>query len=450
MRVVEEFPTEPSADSTNAKHPPRFVLRGVLPGDATALDLDGTRWVLGRGGESDVVLGRARVSRSHAEITRRGPVIAIRDLKSTNGTHVNGESVEHASLGAGSVVRIGEWLGVVEEVAYGMPEWPFGELAPGIWGSALLGQSLRLLKLAAASRLPVLLVGNTGTGKERLARALHHFSGDERPFRAINCAALQPALAEAELFGYRKGSFTGADRSFAGHLRLAEDGILFLDEVADLPASVQAKLLRALDTGEFTPLGEATVARLAARVVAACQQPLSELVARGRFRADLAARLAGVIVEIPELVQRRADIPSLFDRFLCEHSGATAPPVSTRLHEHLCLHDWPGNVRELELLARQLLATHGMEPLLRRSHLPKAMHPLTTDTRIDGASPRSNSADVACLTNALKQVGGNVKVAAKMAGISRQRAYRLIGSRRLTSLVAESRQASDEDDVRDA
>jgi transcriptional regulator with PAS, ATPase and Fis domain len=296
------------------------------------------------------------------------------------------------------------------------------------------------------AKLPVLLVGETGTGKERFARAIHGFAADGRPFHAINCAALPPTLVEAELFGYRKGAFTGADRAYSGQLRAAHGGTLVLDEVTDLPLSLQGTLLRVLDTGELAPLGETSSIRFEAQIVSASQKPLSELVAAGRFRDDLAARLSGLVVRLPPLRERRADIPRLFDVLLRERSGGTSPPVSTRLYESLCLSDWPGNVRELELLARQLLAVRGFEPLLRRSHLPESMlraldgNGASTDA---GSQVDRNQRDLANLAAALKSSGGNVQRAATMVGISRQRAYRLIGGR-LGELAAEARPAAGE------
>jgi transcriptional regulator of acetoin/glycerol metabolism len=439
----EESATERSAASTNSGNRRSIVLRGALPDDDVFVRLTGKRWVLGRDAECDVPLDRQKVSRRHAEIVRQGPVLTIRDLGSTNGTNVDGKKIDHASLVPGAVVRIGEWLGVVEELEAEGDDRPFGEIAPGVWGGARLAQAVRLLELAAPTKIPVLLVGRTGSGKERFARALHHFSHTKEPFCALNCAALQPALAEAELFGYRKGSFTGADRSYVGQLRAAGAGTVFFDEVNELPAVVQAKLLRALDTGEVAPLGEPVGARFEARVVAASQERLSDLVKKGAFREDLAARLSGMVVELPELAERRADVPSLFNVFLREHSGGTAPPVSVRLYESLCLHTWPHNVRELELLARQLLAIRGMEPILRRSYLPEAIRESRSSERsLDAGAADRNDADMESLTNALQKAGGNVREAAAIAGISRQRAYRLIGSRRLTDLVARTREGS--------
>jgi DNA-binding NtrC family response regulator len=203
---------------------------------------------------------------------------------------------------------------------------------------------------------------------------------------------------------------------------------------------LQAKLLRALDTGELSPLGETGEARFEARVVSACQQPLSALVAAGSFREDLAARLSGLVVTLPELSERRGDIPALFEHFLSRHSGGTAPAVATRLYELLCLYHWPGNVRELELVARSLLAVHGLEPTLRASHW-------AWPTAEPGDAPRSkgersiSARDVETLTRALAEARGNVKRAAELAGFSRQKAYRLIGSRRLAAVVSASRSA---------
>jgi two-component system NtrC family response regulator len=298
--------------------------------------------------------------------------------------------------------------------------------------------------------VPLPQIRRTGTRKERFAHAIHHYAGAHGPFHAINCAALQLPMAEGELFGYRKGAFTGAERTYAGQLRAADGGTLFLDEVGDLPLPLQAKLLRALDTGEIAPLGDTGRSRFDARVIAACQQPLAELIAAGRFREDLAARISGLVVTLPPLEQRVADIPSLFEVFLRKHSAATAPPVTTKLYERLCLHDWPGNVRELELLARQLLAVRGLEPRLRRSHLPASWRRSAPPDADNGSDPAAtedrNERDIEALSAALKSARGNVKLAAKMSGISRQRAYRLIGSRRLGELLSEARDGSEEDE----
>src|SRR5205814_580746 len=160
---------------------------------------------------------------------------------------------------------------------------------------------------------------------------------------AVNCAALPEALAEAELFGYRRGAFTGADRSSLGLFRSAHGGTLLLDEVSDLPLVLQAKLLRVLEQREVRALGEATPVAIDTRVIVATQQPLREVVARHHFRQDLFARLDGISVRLPPLRQRRGDVPALFARALAQQSAGRTPALEADFIERLCLHDWPFN-----------------------------------------------------------------------------------------------------------
>jgi transcriptional regulator with PAS, ATPase and Fis domain len=299
-----------------------------------------------------------------------------------------------------------------------------------LFGGPEIAELLAPLKRAATSTLPVLLLGDTGTGKERLARATHHFSGRKGPFLAVNCAALPEQLAEAELFGYRRGAFTGAERASPGYFRAAHGGTLFLDEMPELSLALQAKLLRVLEDGQVMSLGESAAFGVDVRIVSASQQPLRELVASGRLRQDLAARVNGLEVRIPPLVARRADVPQLFAQFLKQQSGGRPPAVEARLIEALCLHDWPENVRELELLTRRLLAVHGHEPTLRRQFLPAELAALNEDVgagKRPSAPPQNRREhDLSRLKRELESNGGNVKAASEALGISRQRAYRLL------------------------
>ena len=194
-------------------------------------------------------------------------------------------------------------------------------------------------KLVAASDLPMIIQGETGSGKEGAARAIHAWSGRRGAFVALNCAALPEALAEAELFGYRKGAFTGAERASAGYLRAAEGGTLFLDEIAELSLPIQAKLLRAVEQRELCPLGESTPVAIDVRLLAATQSPLGLAVAQKRFRGDLLARLSGLTVVIPPLRHRSEEIPALFGKIV-EQFGArvAAPRFDSTLIERLCTH----------------------------------------------------------------------------------------------------------------
>jgi transcriptional regulator with PAS, ATPase and Fis domain len=295
---------------------------------------------------------------------------------------------------------------------------------------------------AAGADLSIVLQGETGTGKEGLAGAIHAWRGRGGPFVAVNCAALPGHLAEAELFGYRKGAFTGADRSSPGFFRAARGGTLFLDEVLELPADVQPKLLRALQQREVQGLGETTPVAVDVAIVAAAQEPLAAAVRAKRFRADLQARLDGLTIVLPPLRERRDDIVPLFREFLREHAGGRPPALDPKLVETLMLYDWPLNVRELVALARKLLLTHGHEPVLKRSHLPEAFvqslagsaKPTPAEVpreRAPGGAARrrtDDEAEFSALVAALREHGNRVAKAAAAIGVSRARAYRLLAA----------------------
>jgi transcriptional regulator of acetoin/glycerol metabolism len=405
--------------------------------------LDRNRLTLGRGPEADVRLDAAGVSRLHAEIRRQGPVYVLSDEASTNGTFVNGTAVQHCALSAGDVLRLGEVLGVVvrlpAETDLEAPD--DAELVPGLVCGPGLRQELTSLERAAPSDLPVVIVGETGTGKECVARAIHVRSGRPGEFHAINCAAVPAALAEAELFGHRKGAFTGAEQGGLGHFRAADRGTLFLDELADLPLGVQAKLLRVLQEHKVMALGGTRTENVNVRVLAAVQAPLEGLVAAGRVREDLAMRLSGLTLRLPPLRERRVDVAITFSYFLKAHSGGRAPAVEPRLLEALMLHEWPGNVRELELTAKRLLLLHGHEPALRRSMLPELARNAVKSaaTRPSHAPNRTKSEhDSARLAAELRANGGNLARASEAVGISRQRAYRLLSGRTVSEFIAET------------
>lgn len=394
------------------------------------------RLLVGRADDCNVVLPGAEVSRHHAELIHRGPLWVVRDLKSRNGIHVNGKQTEQEALSPGDVLRIGEWVGVVRQLSSVATdgEVPFGELAPGMLGSTVLARVLRDAEVAAKSDLRIVVQGETGTGKERVAQAIHEWSGRTGAFVAINCAALPATLAEGELFGHSRGAFTGADRASAGYLRSAHGGTLLLDEITDLPLAIQAKLLRALEQQAVVPLGESIPIPIDVRIIAATQEPLPRAVEQSRFRADLWARLDGLTVVLPPLRDRSEDAPGLFAQLLSSSPGRLTRVVDARLVEHLCLYDWPGNVREVAQLARQLAVLRGDEPTLRRSHLPERMLQVrrsvpVPDMMVKHAGLGSDEElrreeDLRALLQALRLHRGNVAMAARELGITRQQAYR--------------------------
>jgi transcriptional regulator of acetoin/glycerol metabolism len=389
--------------------------------------------VIGREDGCDVHLSGDGVSRRHASIRSGGPEgdPVIQDLGSRNGVRVNGRLVQSSRLVPGDVVRLGGWVGVV-----GARPGEFSEVAPGVFGGVLLKEALAPLLRAATSDLPVVLEGETGTGKEVVARALHGASGRAGPLVAVNCAALPEGLAEAELFGYRRGAFTGADRASPGFFRGAEHGTLLLDEVSDLPMPVQAKLLRVLEQREVQPLGEVRPVPIDVRLVVAGQQSLTRAVEEGRFRADLLARVEGVTVHLPPLRDRREDVLPLFTRLVAAQAAGSVPAVESDFVERLCVHDWPFNVRELVLLVRRLFVLHGDAQTLRAEHLPErllapkpsaaggaAQKPASGPTH---ARPDPDPVELPALVAALRASGGNVARASALLGITRQRAYRLM------------------------
>jgi len=410
------------------------TLRWVYPLENQVTVLSSAPVVLGRDPTATTRLDTSQVSRRHAEVRLERGEHVVHDLDSKNGVFVNGERTRAETLAAGDVLRLGDCVAVVETIA---PDAlaGFGELAPELFGGAALRGIVKLAKRATGAGLNVVLEGETRTGKERFARALHGFSGRKGPFMAVNCAAYAESTISAELFGYRKGAFTGAERASPGHVRAAHGGTLLLDEVLDLPLEIQAKLLRVIEQREVLPLGETEPIAVDVTFLAASQIPLAEAVLAGKFRADLRARLEGFVLRIPALRERRADIVPLFLALLARH-GFSSRRLQPALVERLCLYDWPLNVRELENVARRLIAIHEGEGELRLDEIASSLEPSGASDAA-AASPASSARrsvspystdELAALTAALERHGGNLTHAAHELGITRPKAYRMLRS----------------------
>ena len=419
------------AESTQSPLSARgLALRWVFPDYARGpVALDRKLLTIGRAPECDVALPGTEISRQHAEIRKDGPIFIVRDLGSRNGSFVRGTRAQESPLEAGDVLRFGEWLAVVVPQGEAALEPVFSRVAGRLLGGPQLRAALELGLRAAKSDLPILIEGETGTGKELTARALHERSGRAGPFVGVNCAALPEALAEAELFGYRRGAFTGADRAAAGFFRAAQGGTLLLDELTDLPLVLQAKLLRVIEERQVVPLGEAAPVPLDVRFMAATQKPLVDAVAEHRFRPDLLARLDGVTLRLPPLRERREDIAFLLQELLKEHAGGRPPALEARVVETLMTYDWPLNVRELDLLVRRLLVLFGHEPVLRRSHLLQSVGRALASKSSPEMPADKEEDEFSRLVDELRRQRGNVAKAAAQVGISRQRAYRLMENR---------------------
>ena len=311
------------------------------------------------------------------------------------------------------------------------------------WGlECFIGQSRMIRKilddiarLHQFANTSVLILGESGTGKELVARAIHH--GSQRasgPFIPVNCVAIPGELAESMFFGHLRGAFTGATADRKGWFELADGGTLFLDEIGDMPAALQAKLLRVMEDGEITPVGAQQPKRVDVRVITATNADLSAKIAAGAFRQDLYFRLARYVVETPPLRDRHEDIPLLAAHFLQLFSGEmglSPPALAPDALALLTAHPFPGNVRELKnVIERALIASGGKA--IRREHIqfpgaaPARAGSMTQPAKIPATDLPLNldDAEQALIQRALEQTGGNVAEAARLLGVNRSRIYR--------------------------
>jgi DNA-binding NtrC family response regulator len=287
---------------------------------------------------------------------------------------------------------------------------------------------LQLIERVAPTDSTVLIRGSSGTGKELVARAIHQNSNRrERPMVTINCAALQESLLESELFGHEKGAFTGAVQAKAGLVEVAEGGTLFIDEVAEMAAGLQAKLLRVLENRTYRRVGGTVEHEADVRVVAATNKNLEEEIKTGRFREDLYYRLHVVAIELPPLRERRDDIPELIDHFLTTRPvGSTRSHVSPEALEAMSRYAWPGNVRELaNVLERaQILAE---DHVITPDDLPDSLSAGDSTDPVGRANPlHLRDVERRHVHEILQREKGNKAHAAKTLGISRRALYRLI------------------------
>jgi two-component system, NtrC family, response regulator len=298
--------------------------------------------------------------------------------------------------------------------------------------SAALHSVFEVVKRAAPTKATILLLGESGTGKELVAQAIHQESTRrDKPFVKVNCAALSESLLESELFGHERGSFTGAVARREGRFELADGGTLFLDEIGEIPASVQVKLLRALQQREFERVGGTQTLKVDVRVVTATNRDLAAEVSAGRFREDLYYRLNVVAVTLPPLRSRKGDIPALVSHFIEKFDRAYDKKVRGLLPgtlNTLLRYDWPGNVRELEnLIERAVVLSRG--PDLTADELPPVLRgPGPTGQRSEGLIPGATMHEIEreAILRTLEVVDGSTSRAASMLGISpRKIQYRL-------------------------
>lgn len=341
----------------------------------------GQRLRVGKSQDNDLVLPDDTVSRHHCELERTKAGILVRDLGSTNHTRVGRTAIREALIDPGATLTVGSVELVVRSDPNRAQILPsesshFGDvLGPSLAMRSIFG----VLERIAPTDASVLIEGETGTGKDMLARSIHQQSHrKDQPFVVVDCGAVSYNLIESELFGHERGAFTGAVATRQGAFELAGRGTVFLDEVGELPIDVQPKLLRVLESGEFRRVGGNKTLRAEARIVAATKRNLKEEVERGKFREDLYFRLSVVPITVPPLRTRREDVPALVERFLevakKRDVSASAISLSRETIAALTAHDWPGNVRELRnVLDRAIyIATAGGEREVRLLDLPVA------------------------------------------------------------------------------
>jgi DNA-binding NtrC family response regulator len=404
--------------------------------------------MVGTHADNDLVLTDSTVSRYHLEIRVRRDGIEVRDLDTTNGTKYDGARVGRLVLVGPARLRLGKHTELdVEPIdtSVELEAWRGDRFGDVIGSSPPMQRLFALLAKAAPTDATILLQGETGTGKEAVAEAVHQTSQRSRgPFIVVDCGSIPHELIASELFGHAKGSFTGAGADKQGLIEAANRGTLFLDEIGELALDLQPQLLRVLDRRQVRRVGETHAVDVDIRVVAATHRDLRAMVRAGQFREDLYYRLAVVATHVPPLRERKADIPALAAWF-AEKMGRGGWAQSPALLEQLLAHDWPGNVRELRNVVERALSL-GTAAL---ADLTDAGPRAAAGPAGDGGAPepaerRGPSVDVLelpfkeakaalvegferdYLTALLARHKGNISRAAAEAGIDRNYIHRLV------------------------
>ena len=413
-----------------ARRPGRIKLR-VLDGPDKGSEqvIDRTRVRVGRSRSADVRLEHPSLSGLHFELKLNRQGVELMDLGSKNGTTLLGRRTFHTHVHPGDVILAGDCRIELVEVGDIEVEYRAEAHEDGLLGvSGVMREAFAILGKIAPRDMPVLVTGETGTGKELFARALHRRSRRSGgPLIVLDCGALAPTLAEAALFGHCRGAFTGADEDRPGVFEHANGGTLFIDELGELPLELQVKLLRALDRQEVTRIGEGVPRRFDVRVISATHRDLRMMVDEGEFREDLYFRLAHVSIELPTLRERGPeDILHLARSFLneiIERDGISVTLGSDAISA-LTKHRWPGNVRELRVVIERAAALcEG--PAIRKKDLVLNRHApritlLDELLRYGSLKATHNEVDRIIIARALEETGGNISKAARRLDVGRK------------------------------
>ncbi|HZH17638.1 MAG TPA: sigma 54-interacting transcriptional regulator [Archangium sp.] len=411
------------------------------PDEGKSLVSDKERLRCGAHPTNDLVLAEDRTaSRHHFEIinTERGWLLV--DLNSTNGTFLDGRRIERAYLSAGAQIRAGSstltFAPIDEEVTV-EPDRE-GELCGLVGQSVNMRQIFALIKKIAPMDVSVIIGGETGTGKELVARAIHELSGRKKgPMVVLDCGAIPPNLIESELFGHEKGSFTGAMAARPGAFERAHGGTIFLDELGELRLDLQPKLLRVLENREVRRVGGNDTLEVDCRVIAATNRDLPKEIAAGNFREDLFFRLSVINLQLPPLRERREDIPLILKRALADpevlarHGRKRISPEALSL---LMAYAWPGNVRELMNVLSHVLAFSEGEEVLPDNLPPRVRGqqregPLPFNEHLtfkDAKEQLLENFEREYVTSVLTRCEGNLSRAARESGLHRKSIERLV------------------------
>ncbi|MBK9031725.1 MAG: sigma 54-dependent Fis family transcriptional regulator [Myxococcales bacterium] len=429
---------EATPATVNLRRCKLVVTKGTQRGTEFVVASDVLR--VGKAPENDLVVSDETVSRVHFEIVRDAKGYLVRDLHSTNGTFLDGAEIKEAYLRAGSVVAAG---------AVELKFTPFEErieilpseretLGEMVGKSTAMREIFGLIERIAPTDATVLIEGETGTGKDMIARTLHLLSPRHAgPFVVVDCGAVAGTLIESELFGHEKGSFTGAVTTRQGAFELASGGTVFLDELGELSLDLQPKLLRVLEQRELRRVGGAKTLKVDLRVIAATRKDLRSEVEKGKFREDLYFRLNVVPITAPALRDRKDDVPALIDLFLTKlaPAGLPVPTLTDATRAALYAHDWPGNVRELRNVIERALAL-GSDPgalvaplggdLMRTASAGELVDFQAGQSFRDTKERWTEAFERRYLTWLLRRAEGNISKAARDADMDRKYLHKLL------------------------
>ena len=397
-------------------------------------ETEGLRAPRSAGGELTFEAADAMMSRRHARVVPVGVgQYVLEDLGSRNGTLVGGKPIQSHHLTDGTIFEMGRTAWIFRLVPRGSPESV--RLGPTKSFSPRIATLIEQLASLAPGSVSLLLLGETGTGKEVFARELHGRSARRGRFVAVNCGALADTLLESELFGHVKGAFTGATTDRVGHVESADRGTLFLDEIGEMPPAAQVRLLRVLQEGEVVPVGATAPRKVDVRVVAATHRDLLRMVDEGRFREDLYARLEGWVFTLPRLAERREDLGELV-AYALRAVGSRGAAMTPRAARALLAFDWPFNVRQLMKSIEPALAL-AQNGRIEFEHLPErvragAVRPSRPPATGASATSVAPADDLAAedrelrdrIVSALRASTGNVTRAAEALGKQRQQMQR--------------------------